>query len=284
MFSINRSCGCSGSQSCKLCRRSDDHPKVYINKNEQREKSRYLFKHDDEDQCEHHDKNDHKIDDCDKQKCKWDDDCEKDNCKCGHKKHKCNCHHPDKDNCKWDDCEIKICRGEYYQEHDSICEDCEVLIGECDFCEIMQCDCDERHGDICKIEHKCCKEEVKGLDLCRKKEELRCFKHCGPVSQPCDSIFYNHFTSRANLSFSGLIVVKNTGNLTNGCSMEVRVTDRAGTSTVAIVSPGASVPIFVECLSSLDIACFQNVSEPPVPATCSGEVIFDLEYCTTRYV
>ncbi|XEE12623.1 S-Ena type endospore appendage [Sporosarcina pasteurii] len=104
------------------------------------------------------------------------------------------------------------------------------------------------------------------------------------MSQPCDCRYYNHFTSRLNLDFSGLVVVKNTGKPACGCSMKVRVTDIAGTSLVATVSPGASVPIFVECLRSLDIACFKHGAETPVTETCSGEVIFDLEYCITRSI
>lgn len=66
--------------------------------------------------------------------------------------------------------------------------------------------------------------------------------------------------------------------------MKVRVKDCAGTAVVATVSPGSSVPIFVEGLILLDIACFQAGSEPHCTVGCSGEVIFDLEYCTIKYV
>lgn len=162
-----------------------------------------------------------------------------------------------------------------------------------------QCTCRKkmRDHDYFKMDHHCknekpkknwcdekdhCPDRVKGFNLCRKLNELRCFKHCEPISQPCDELFYNYFTSRTNFEFSGLVVVTNTGNPTSGCSMQIRVTDRAGTAIVATVSAGASVPIFVEGLISLDIACFPNEPELPVPATCSGEVIFDLEYCATK--
>lgn len=128
-----------------------------------------------------------------------------------------------------------------------------------------------------------CPDRVKGFNLCKKRNELRCFKQCQPISQPCDEVFYNYFTSRTNFEFSGLVVVTNTGNPTSGCSMEVRVSDRAGMEmVVATVNPGASIPIFVEGLISLDIACIPNDPELPVPATCSGEIIFDLEYCATK--
>lgn len=135
----------------------------------------------------------------------------------------------------------------------------------------------------CHEDREHCPDRVKGFNLCKKRNELRCFKQCQPISQPCDSLFYNYFTSRTNFEFSGLIVVSNTGNPTSGCSMLVRVTDRAGTAqVVATVSPGASVPIFVEGLISLDIACVPNDPELPLPSTCSGEVLFDLEYCATK--
>ncbi|MFG6495664.1 hypothetical protein P8610_09920 [Fictibacillus sp. UD] len=141
---------------------------------------------------------------------------------------------------------------------------------------------------ICKCKeiknkgHKHCPDKIKGFDLCKKKKELKCFKHCSPISQPCDEIFYNQFTSRADMDFSGLIVVVNSGNITNGCSMEVQVTDSAGTSTVAVINPGASVPIFTDSLISLDIKCFKNESENPLPGTCSGEIKYDLEYYLER--
>lgn len=167
-----------------------------------------------------------------------------------------------------------------------------------------ECTCKRRMGNHPKMNHhgydhhgyeKCempkknwyeekepCPDRVKGFNLCKQRNELRCFKHCEPISQPCDALFYNYFTSRTNFEFSGLVVIKNTGNPTSGCSMQIRVTDRAGTAIVATVSAGASVPIYVEGLTSLDIACLPNEPELPVPATCSGEVIFDLEYCATR--
>ncbi|MFI8684560.1 S-Ena type endospore appendage [Rossellomorea sp. NPDC077527] len=140
-------------------------------------------------------------------------------------------------------------------------------------------------------EKESCPDRVKGFNLCKKRNELRCFKQCQPISQPCSSAsadplpYFNYFTSRTNFEFSGLVVVTNSGNPTSGCSMRVRVTDRAGggsSQVVANVSPGASVPIFVEGLISLDIACISADSELPVPTTCSGEVIFDLEYCATK--
>lgn len=171
--------------------------------------------------------------------------------------------------------------------------------GKCGCKEQEKCNCRKKMGDYPKMHHhgyeKCempkkhgydekelCPDRIKGFNLCRKRNELRCFKHCEPISQPCDTLFYNYFTSRTNFEFSGLVVVTNTGNPTSGCSMQVRVTDRAGTAVVATVSAGASVPIFVEGLISLDIACLPNAVELPVPATCSGEVIFDLEYCATK--
>ncbi|MCH6267741.1 MULTISPECIES: S-Ena type endospore appendage [Neobacillus] len=149
-------------------------------------------------------------------------------------------------------------------------------------------ECEQKHhhyamGEMrnhCNHQHEVCPEKVKGFNLCRRRNELRCFKQCEPISQPCDGLFYNYFTSRTNFEFSGLVVVTNTGNPTSGCSMQVRVTDRAGTAAVvATVSPGASVPIFVEGLTSLDIACVPNPIELPVPSICSGEIRFDLEYC-----
>ncbi|MFI8684562.1 S-Ena type endospore appendage [Rossellomorea sp. NPDC077527] len=140
------------------------------------------------------------------------------------------------------------------------------------------------YEDKCEELPKHCPEEIKGLDLCKKKEEMKCFKHCAPISQPCDCQSYNHFTSRANLEFSGLIVVKNTGNPTSGCAMEVCVTDGCGSDLVAIVTPGSSVPVFVEGLISLDIACGKERCKQPGPGTCTGEIIFDLEYCITTYV
>lgn len=143
-------------------------------------------------------------------------------------------------------------------------------------------DSDDMHKKQCDHEKKSCADNVKGFNLCRRRNELRCFKHCEPISQPCDTLFYNYFTSRTNFEFSGLIVVTNTGNPTSGCSMQVRVTDRAGTAVVATVSPGASVPLFVEGITSLDIACVPNTVELLVPAICSGEVIFDLEYCASK--
>lgn len=151
-------------------------------------------------------------------------------------------------------------------------------------------DCDHKkekchpEKEECPHEKEKCSDSVKGYNLCGKKIELRCFKHCEPISQPCDESFYNYFTSRTNFEFSGLIVITNTGNPTSGCSMQVGVTDRVGTAIVATVSPGASVPIFVEGITSLDIACFDTVSPPPLPSICSGEIIFDLEYCTSRAI
>jgi hypothetical protein len=281
MFSINRSCGCKGTQSCSLCQRSNDHPKLYINKDEHRERSKTLFKHIDKDKehCKHHQEED----DFDQHISLW-DDCDKERCKCEqHKKRKCKCHHCEKKSCKCEHCDEHKCKCEY-EMHECKWDDCVVNHCECDFCEIKLCEYDFMDEDSCEYVHKPCPDEVKGYDLCRKKEELKCFKHCGPISQPCDSIFYNHFTSRANMDFSGLIVVKNTGNPNSGCAMKVCVTDRAGTSIVAIVNPGASVPIFVEGLITLEIACFRNESENPATTLCCGEVIFDLEYCTTRYV
>ncbi|QPC48268.1 S-Ena type endospore appendage [Mangrovibacillus cuniculi] len=177
--------------------------------------------------------------------------CHHNDCECDHhKKHHC-------DKCKKDDC----CE----------CHEC---------CEepIIIYDCDEKE---CR---KCHKKEVKGLNLCRKKVDFKCFKHCSPISQPCDCIYYNQFTSRANLEFSGLVVVKNTGNTSNGCSMKVCVSDRAGTAVVATVNPGSSVPVFVEGLTSLEIACFQPKDDVPCSVLCVGEIIFDLEYCTIKYV
>ncbi len=141
-------------------------------------------------------------------------------------------------------------------------------------------------------EKESCPDRVKGFNLCKKRNELRCFKQCQPISQPCNTggdddpiTYYNYFISRTNFEFSGLVVVTNSGNPTSGCTMRVRVTDRAGggaSQVVATVSPGASVPIFVEGLISLDIACVSAETELPVPTTCSGEVIFDLEYCATK--
>ena len=133
-------------------------------------------------------------------------------------------------------------------------------------------------------EKEACPDRVKGYNLCKKRNELRCFKQCQPISQPCDGTAFNYFTSRTNFEFSGLVVVTNTGNPTSGCSIEVYVTDRAGNGSdlVATVSPGASVPVFVEGLISLDIICIPNETELPVPAACSGEIIFDLEYCATK--
>ncbi|MCA1060164.1 hypothetical protein LCL96_14595 [Rossellomorea aquimaris] len=135
-------------------------------------------------------------------------------------------------------------------------------------------------------EKEACPDRVKGYNLCKKRNELRCFKQCQPISQPCSDAtapeYFNYFTSRTNFEFSGLVVVSNTGNPTSGCSMLVRVTDRVGTNTVAEVNPGASIPIFVEGLIALEIACVEGDVVLPVPATCSGEIIFDLEYCATR--
>ncbi|GEN53681.1 S-Ena type endospore appendage [Halobacillus faecis] len=129
-----------------------------------------------------------------------------------------------------------------------------------------------------------CPDKVKGFNLCNKRNELRCFKQCQPISQPCGTTdaeleFFNYFTNRTNFNFSGLVVVKNTG----GCSMVVEVTDRVGMgSEVATVNPGASIPIFVEGLVSLDIACNPSEEELLVSPTCDGEIIFDLEYCATK--
>jgi hypothetical protein len=162
-----------------------------------------------------------------------------------------------------------------------------------------QCTCKSKMGDYPKMaQHgydKCdmpkksrydekdhCPSRVTGFNLCRKINELRCFKHCEPVSQPCNETAYNYFTSRTNFDFSGLIVVSNTGNPPSGCAMEVIVTDRAGVSNPIIVNPGASVPIFVEGLISLTIACIPGVEVLPITPTCSGEIIFDLEYCATK--
>lgn len=163
--------------------------------------------------------------------------------------------------------------------------------------EELQCTCKRKMDDNPKKDHyshekydmhkkdwyedkEPCPDRVKGFNLCKKRNELRCFKHCEPISQPCDTSFYNYFTSRTNAEFSGLIVVTNT-RTTSGCSMQVQVTDRLGTTLVATVNPGASVPIFVEALISLDIACVPNAA-PAVPATCEGEIIFDLEYCASK--
>ncbi|MCA1060166.1 hypothetical protein LCL96_14605 [Rossellomorea aquimaris] len=66
--------------------------------------------------------------------------------------------------------------------------------------------------------------------------------------------------------------------------MKVCVTDRCGPEFVATVNPGSSVPIFVEGLISLDISCFKNVTDLAGAGICNGEVIFDLEYCTTTYI
>ncbi|MFC4799711.1 MULTISPECIES: S-Ena type endospore appendage [Neobacillus] len=134
----------------------------------------------------------------------------------------------------------------------------------------------------CDHEKEKCPDTVKGFNLCRRRNELRCFKQCEPVSQPCDNKYYNYFTSRTNFEFNGLVVVTNTGNPTSGCSMKVSVSDRVGSDVVATVSPGASVPIFVEGLTMLDIKCVPNELELPVPPICSGEIIFDLEYCASR--
>ncbi|MBO9128087.1 S-Ena type endospore appendage [Bacillus sp. 165] len=149
---------------------------------------------------------------------------------------------------------------------------------ECDCCEIQVkvCKCDE--------EPKCDKPiEVKGLNLCHKKE-VKCFKHCSPISQPCNCQFFNHFTSRADIEFSGLIVVKNTGIAACGCYMLVRVTDSKGESVVATVTPESSVPIFVDCLTSLDISCFKHADKSPCTTTCKGEIIFDLEYWAVQCI
>lgn len=166
-----------------------------------------------------------------------------------------------------------------------------------------ECSCTNIKEDHCYMKHhkrdKCeipnqrffdekCPDRVKGFNLCKKRNELRCFKQCQPISQPCittDPVaadFVNYFKNRTNFEFSGLVVVSNTGNPTSGCSMRIRVTDRAGTNVVATVYPGASIPIFVEGLVSIDIVCVSTETDPVVPATCSGEVIFDLEYCATK--
>ncbi|WP_146815599.1 S-Ena type endospore appendage [Halobacillus faecis] len=146
-----------------------------------------------------------------------------------------------------------------------------------------ECESEEFCGCYCEPCHKPCPDKVKGFDFCKKKEEIKCFKHCAPISQPCDCCKYNYFTSRANLDFSGLIVVKNTSNLTSNCSMKVCLTDSCGTAGVATVNPGSSVSLFVEGLSSLDISCFKHASETTDKGLCVGEVIFDLEYCTIQY-
>ena len=305
MFFINRSCGCRGFQRCNQCHRSVGGPKIYINESICTGKSKSVFKlkHSEKGKhyFEHHGKHHCRSDDCEKDKCKC-DDCEKHKCKCVDcEKHKCKCEDCGKNKCKCEDCWKDKCKCVDCEKHKCKCEDCGKDKCKCVDCEKHKCKwdgCEEFNGDSnifemmlgesddipkdnCNDDHKLCPEEIKGFDFCRKEEELRCFKHCGPISQPCDCNYYNHFTSRSNLDFSGLIVIKNTGNSASGCSMEVRVTDIAGSAIVATVSPGASVPIFVECLRSLDIACFKNES---VTETCSGEVIFDLEYCTTRYV
>ncbi|WML53364.1 DUF3992 domain-containing protein [Neobacillus sp. PS3-12] len=139
----------------------------------------------------------------------------------------------------------------------------------------------------CHFEHEKnpCHNPVKGFNLCRRRQELRCFKHCEPISQPCDSNFQPYFSSRTNIEFSGLIVVTNTGNPTSGCSMSVRITDRLSPAgaVVATVNPGASIPIFVEGITLLEIACIPNPTEPAAAlSTCSGEIVFDLDYCASR--
>ncbi|QPC48267.1 S-Ena type endospore appendage [Mangrovibacillus cuniculi] len=135
-----------------------------------------------------------------------------------------------------------------------------------------------------------CPDKVKGYNLCKKRNELRCFKQCQPISQPCGTEetaeSFNYFSNRTNYDFSGLIVVTNTGNAATGCTIEVQVIDRlsangGGTANIE-VSPEASVPIFVEGLVSLDIRCISSATTTPIPATCSGEILFDLEYCATK--
>jgi len=147
-------------------------------------------------------------------------------------------------------------------------------------------DCCEEHILVCEhVEKDGCKcNNVKGLNLCEKEVEVKYFKHCSPISQPCDCIYYNHFISRTNLEFNGLFVVKNTGNSSKGCLMKVCVTDKNGTAVVAIVNPGSSVPIFVEGLMSVEIACLMQKENMSCPLLCVGEIIFDLEYCSSKYV
>lgn len=181
-----------------------------------------------------------------------------------HDKGKCDSHnnHTCDEECEDDMCERYNCCG---------CEEC----NECEKC--CRESCEPPH-------HKECPKKIKGFDFCRKKEDIKCFKHCAPISQPCDFCKYNYFTSRANLDFSGLVVVKNTSNLTTGCSMKVCVTDKCGTDGVATVNPGSSVSIFVEELTSLDIICLSHCQEQASTGPCVGEVIFDLEYCTIKYM
>lgn len=127
-----------------------------------------------------------------------------------------------------------------------------------------------------------CPDRVKGFNLCKKRNELRCFKHCQPISQPCDETPYSYFRSRTNFEFSGLVVVTNTVTASN-CTMDVLVTDRAGTEQVATLNPGASFPIFVEGLINLQIRCNTPETPPAVAEDiCSGEIIFDLEYCASK--
>lgn len=152
------------------------------------------------------------------------------------------------------------------------------------------CKCKENHGHhhykadkkYWNEDKEQCPDRVKGFNLCKKLNELRCFKQCQPISQPCDGSFYNYFTSRTNYEFSGLVVITNTGNPTSGCSMRIIVVDRAGTSEEIVVNAGASFPVFVEGLTSLFVACDPNNPPNVNLATCSGEIIFDLEYCATK--
>lgn len=169
--------------------------------------------------------------------------------------------------------------------------------GKCGCKEQEKCNCRIKMEDYPKMHHhgyeKCempkknrydemdsCTDRVKGFNLCRKIKEARCFKHCEPISQPCNGELFNYFTSRTNYEFSGLIVVSNTRNAPGACPMTVSVTDRTGTEEVATINPGASVPIFVEGLVSLDISCGEETTTPT--STCDGEIIFDLEYCATK--
>lgn len=136
----------------------------------------------------------------------------------------------------------------------------------------------------CGCVEKCTCGKKKGMEMCKKKFDYKCFKHCAPISQVCDGCFYNHFTNRANLGFGGLVVVKNTGNPSTGCMMKVCVRDSCGTEVVAKIHPGSSVPVFVEGLTLLEIACYQQKDECSCSGICTGEVIFDLEYCTVKYI
>ena len=268
-----KSCGCKGSKRCNHCLKDCDHPKVFINKVESAGHSKRVFKLHERDDCQ-----------CQKKHKCHDEVCVREKCTCEHHtKVTCTCCRCVKHQSPCSTCEKEICICEHVEKHECRVEECKC---ECDGCKrhTIIPDCEDLYEDKCEVRPKHCPEEIKGFDFCRKKEEMKCFKHCAPISQPCDCHSYNHFTSRANLEFSGLVVVKNTGNPTSGCSMKVCVTDRCGTELVATVNPGSSVPIFVDGLISLDISCFKNVSDVPGTGICTGEVIFDMEYCTIKYI